>query len=162
MQIFIMRHGEASSSAIVDSERPLVKQGEIEVAQMIKWLKSIAADFDMILVSPFKRAQQTAAALRINDTSLFSTLDFITPSGSAQKFHDYIDDICIENQQCAHGHELCILVISHMPLVSYLVAELTCDHSAPIFQTSTIAEIDYNEENRQGQLRKITSPCDLT
>mgnify|MGYP001942406546 CR=1 FL=1 len=58
--------------------------------------------------------------------------------------------------------EQSLLIVSHMPLVSYLVAELTLGHHSPIFQTAAIAQIDYDVEKMTGKLVKLISPFDLT
>ena len=47
-----------------------------------------------------------------------------------------------------------------MPLVSYLVAELTVDQQSPIFQTAAIAQIDYDKNNMNGKLIRLVSPPD--
>lgn len=48
-----------------------------------------------------------------------------------------------------------------MPLVSYLVAELTYDQQSPIFQTAAVAHIDYDIKTMKGQLVQLISPADL-
>jgi len=171
MQIFIMRHGQASPVAAVDSERPLTQHGIDEVTLMANWLKSFPFKFDKIFVSPFKRAQQTANTVTslLNEQSFFvsnspTTIDFITPSGSARDFRNFIDGIIHETESAnidKNNKEQRFLIISHMPLVSYLVAELTHQQNCPIFQTAAIAEISYDERNMVGHLQQLISPSDL-
>jgi len=155
MQIFIMRHGQASPTGISDAQRELTTQGKYEAKLMAKWLANENPGFCQILVSPFKRAQQTANVMMasINSSAITNTVDFITPSGSAREVHDYIDGV----EQSTNA----LLIISHMPLVSYLVAELTAEHNSPIFQTAAIAEIDYDSKSMKGQLIRLISPNDL-
>jgi len=168
MQIFIMRHGQASGMAVVDADRPLTEHGVDEVTLMANWLKSLPFEFDKILVSPFKRAQQTAntVASILNNTNA-TTLDFITPSGSARELHDYIDDGVIEWESLDSKNNIGnktmqrVLIVSHMPLVSYLVAEFTHGQHCPIFQTAAIAEINYDEQSMTGHLQQLVSPWDL-
>lgn len=152
-----MRHGQANPQASSDAERPLTGQGHLEAKVMAKWLVDSNISFDHLYVSPFVRAQQTATGIidNINCTSPITTLPFITPSGSASEVHDFIDGVC--NVDKPDG----IFIVSHMPLVSYLVAELTFDHRSPIFQTAAIAQIDYNVKTMKGQLVKMISPYDL-
>ena len=83
------------------------------------------------------------------------TLDFITPSGNAKNVQDYLDGIC----QSEHFGN--VLVVSHMPLVSYLVEQLTVDHQSPIFQTAAIAQIAYDEIKMSGELAHLISPYDV-
>ncbi len=154
MQIFIMRHGQAGMNASSDAARALTEQGVDEVVLMAKWLKNSQLCFDHVFVSPYKRAQQTAKTLLLaaNLSDEFTTLDFITPNDNAKTVHDYLDGICANNA-CQN-----ILIVSHMPLVSYLVAELTAGQAAPIFQTAAIAEVIYSPERMQGVLQEIVAP----
>lgn len=178
MQIFIMRHGEAANIAGEDSLRPLTKKGQLEVEKMGLWLSRSRPKFINVFVSPYLRAQQTCAQVIkvFSKTALFDdvysknlnpeTLDFITPSGNARQVHDFLDglfqkDNAIIKDDCADG-EQAILLVSHMPFVSYLVAELTGSINTPIFSTGAIAVIDYNVKQMQGQLIEIVSPTKLS
>jgi len=157
MQIYVMRHGQAFTSGSPDALRGLTEQGKLEATVMTKWLKNKNINIEQVLISPFIRAQETAKKVAdgFDDTVVATTLDFITPSGSAQMLHDYIDGVCVSDKIQS------LLIVSHMPLVSYLVAELTVDNEAPIFQTAAIAEIDYDIKRMKGFLVKLTSPGDL-
>ena len=157
MRIFVMRHGQAQSIASSDQRRELTAAGKCETEKMAVWLVQQKQHFDAIFVSPYIRAQQTANI--VNDTldhpMSVTTLDFITPEDSASKMHNYIDITFNDDT------EQKILIVSHMPLVSYLVAELTCDQHAPVFQTASIAEIDYDVTTMKGQLIAHTAPINL-
>jgi phosphohistidine phosphatase len=161
MKIFIMRHGEASQYGSSDAQRALTESGEAEVAVMSKWLVKQCSNFDQIIISPYERAQQTANIVtKVINTSDMNieyqtTTDIITPLGDAKVVHDYIDGL-LEN-----GRIKTLLFVSHMPLVSYLVEELTVDGAMPIFQTAGISEIDYNAELMKGHLLRQVSPYDL-
>lgn len=69
--------------------------------------------------------------------------------------HDYIDGVCVIDKVKS------LLIVSHMPLVSYLVAGLTVDGNSPIFQTAGVAHIDYDIKRMKGYLVSLTSPNDL-
>jgi len=159
MQLFIMRHGQANPMGNIDSERELTAQGFSEVKVMAQWINETNISLEKIFVSPYVRAQQTAnTVLNGLDTSpLLTTLDFITPSGNAKDVHDFIDGM-----SGVGVDEKSLLIVSHMPLVSYLVAELTLGRHSPIFQTAAIAHIDYDVEKMTGKLVKLISPFDLT
>ena len=158
MQIYIMRHGQAFTSGTSDALRGLTSQGKLEANVMAKWIADKQIPLDEIIVSPFIRAQETAKELSDNlgKNILLTTLDFITPSGSVQHMHDYIDGVCVTNKV---NH---LLIVSHMPLVSYLLADLTIDGNSPIFQTAAIAHIDYDIKRMKGQLVSLISPNDLS
>jgi len=157
MQLFIMRHGDASMSAPSDAQRPLTEQGKVEARLMGKWLQGLNVNIEQVLVSPYLRAQQTSNEVlaQLDRRPNVNTLDIITPSGNATQVHDYIDGFC------ATKHCQQLLIVTHMPLVSYLVAQLTIDQQAPIFQTAAIAEIDYDVKTMKGQLIRLISPIDL-
>ena len=169
MQIYIMRHGEAENIVIEDSQRPLTTQGKLEADKMGHWLSTRSLLLTNIFVSPFLRAQQTCvnvvAAIKKSEHGLDTlpeTLNMITPSGSASQVHDYIDGILQTAESLNKENEIsesqAILLISHMPFISYLVAELTGSVKTPIFSTGTIAVIDYDIEKMQGYLVEMISP----
>lgn len=165
MQIYIMRHGEAQDffgqGCVEDSERALSTHGESEVLDMAQWFKKMDIRPKQVFVSPYVRASQTCKLVTSAMEAEIKTLDFITPLDDAKPVHDYIDGWI--NEQCAcHGNvtndEDSILIISHMPLVCYLVAELTQSDNAPIFATAGVAHIDYDCDKMQGTLLTMTSP----
>jgi len=175
MQIIIMRHGEAANIAGQDSLRPLTSYGLLETERMGVWLGHAKLKLDYIFVSPYLRAQQTCASViktfaeaelleQADLTSLKpETLDFITPAGNASQVHDFIDGLFQGNNSIKNTDDdnQAILLISHMPFVSYLVAELTGSLNTPIFATGAVAIIDYDVKQMQGQLIKFVSPAEL-
>lgn len=157
MQIFIMRHGEASMEAETDAQRPLTSQGQLEAELMGKWMEKMSLEFDAIWVSPYVRAQQTFSFVSKSSVAkeAHRTLSFITPSGSPGEVHDFIDG------ECTNGQTERLLIVSHMPLVSYLTSELTSHQQAPLFQTASVAEINYDLATMKGELVRMVSPVDL-
>jgi phosphohistidine phosphatase len=157
MQLFIMRHGDASMIAQTDSQRPLTEQGIVEASLMGKWLKGLDVNIEHLLVSPYLRAQQTASVLlsQLDYKPKSKTINIITPSGNAAQVHDYIDGF-IEKSHCQQ-----LLMVTHMPLVSYLVEDLTVNQQSPIFQTAAIAQIDYDIKNMKGELVRLISPLEF-
>ena len=160
MKIFIMRHGEAVEMLGDDSLRPLTSHGLLEAEQTGKWLACCKMPLSYVFVSPYLRAQQTCDsvinALVESQPKLLGqseTLNFITPSGNTKQTHDFIDGLLNDTTTQA------LLIISHMPFVSYLVAELTSTKQMPIFSTGTIAIIDYDTDKMQGQLIDMVSPA---
>jgi len=157
MQLFIMRHGQAEPMSINDSQRELTKQGYLEADKMAKWMVSHQLAPEQVFVSPYIRAQQTAETVinHFNVSIRTKTLDFITPTGNAKEVHDYLDGFC-QTQNLQR-----VLIVSHMPLVSYLVSELTFDNQSPIFQTAAIAQIDYDITSMKGSLVRLISPNEV-
>ncbi|MEY8198403.1 MAG: phosphohistidine phosphatase SixA [Colwellia sp.] len=170
MQLYIMRHGEAQNfveqGSRDDSQRALTAEGQTEAKMMAIWLQKMKISPTQVFVSPYVRAQQTSAIATSLMQTAITTLDFITPSGDAKQVHDFIDGWCSEQLaalalQKSAEQELSLLIISHMPLVSYLVAQLTQSGNAPIFATAGIAHIDYDIEKMQGTLQRLISPIEL-
>ena len=172
MQIYIMRHGDAANIAGKDSLRPLTQQGVLEAEKMGLWLARTKPKLTNVFVSPYLRAQQTCAKVTealtmsglLNGVSP-ETLGFITPSGNARQVHDFIDGLFQLKESSSEndfvGDNQAILFISHMPFVSYLVAELTTSFNTPIFSTGAIAVIDYDVEQMTGQLVDIVAPSKI-
>jgi phosphohistidine phosphatase len=170
MQVYIMRHGEAQNfvaqGSCDDSKRALTAQGKTEAKMMANWLQKMQVNPIHVFVSPYVRAQQTCAIATAMMQSAITTVDFITPSGDAKQVHDFIDGWCSEQltaseQQESTRQEPSLLIISHMPLVSYLVEQLTQPGNTPIFATAGIAHIDYDIEKMQGTLQRLISPIEL-
>ena len=152
-----MRHGQAEMLGSIDAQRSLTEHGKQEAYDMAQWLQQKQPSLSHVFVSPFKRAQQTADVVlsELKSTPNCQTVSFITPEGSAKAFHDFLDGVCeVENISS-------LLVVSHMPLVSFLIEELTTEQQTPIFQTAAIAQIDYDLKAMKGQLINLISPNEL-
>lgn len=157
MKLIIMRHGEAETIGSPDSERCLTPNG-IKQAQFAgTWLSQyIGHDkvIDLAIISPYVRAEQTYLELvkEVRCQQKHISED-ITPSGNQQVAHDYIRAISEKS------HEVkCILVISHMPFVSYLVEEVTINKYSMLFDTSSIVVIDYDLTEMAGLVEQIYHP----
>lgn len=157
MKLLIMRHGDAEAHSSQDSARNLSELGVLEAQVMAKWLNVSDCKIDKIIVSPYVRAQQTAQHVKsiLKCDPELVTLSMITPSGSAEDTHDFLDGMLAESNLES------ILIVSHMPLVSYLCAELTYDNQTPIFATAGIALIDYSVVDMKGDLKLLISPDDF-
>ena len=125
MQVFIMRHGDAALEAASDAVRPLTLCGCDESRQMASWLNSKMPEIDKVLVSPYLRAGQTLATVReaLKLPEGQEVLPELTPGGDPGMVACHLQALAIQG---VHA----VLVISHLPLVGYLVSEL-CPHEAP-------------------------------
>ncbi|ACR69925.1 phosphohistidine phosphatase SixA [Edwardsiella ictaluri] len=154
MQVFIMRHGEAALEAASDAQRPLTQAGHAESVRMAAWLASQAGKIDRVLVSPYLRAQQTLAAVRevLPLPGEAETLDDLVPGGDANVTASYLE---VLSQQASQR----VLVISHLPLVGYLVSALCPQEMPPMFSTSAIAAVTL--DGATGELEWQVSPSQL-
>lgn len=128
-EILVMRHGDAARRAATDAERPLTDRGREEVAANAAHLP---ADIDLFLVSPYVRAQQTAAiAAEIAKIGVNSeTLDLITPSGIPR----HVDEWLQSRDWCK------ALLVAHQPFVGQFVEYLT-EGSCYNFPTAGIVSV---------------------
>lgn len=82
MDLILWRHAEAFDARLGerDLDRTLTPEGERQAQQMGQWLARHLTDDTRVLVSPARRAQQTAQALH----RPFSTEPAIAPGAGAQ------------------------------------------------------------------------------
>ncbi|CNJ12397.1 phosphohistidine phosphatase SixA [Yersinia mollaretii] len=156
MQVFIMRHGDAALDAASDALRPLTLCGQDESRQIASWLNEQSVDIDQILVSPYLRAEQTLEVVRgvMPLPAEQEVMPELTPGGDAAFISCYLQALAKEDHEA-------VLVISHLPLVGYLVAELCPGQCPPMFATSAIACISLNGETGKGTFDWQVSPTQL-
>ncbi|NKF51151.1 phosphohistidine phosphatase SixA [Shewanella sp. WXL01] len=142
MQLFLMRHGEAGFDAPSDRERKLTDTGRYQTRLMANWLSKHADQFELVIVSPYLRAQQTwqEVSKSLPEPGHFVTLDDVTPNADPSYGVDAIKAYAEQ-----FGAEK-VLVISHMPIVGFMVHEFDTSIEPPIFATSAIAKIDSQGE----------------
>ncbi|MGB8712189.1 MAG: phosphohistidine phosphatase SixA [Onishia taeanensis] len=119
--LWIMRHGQAAPGR-PDAERSLTEEGRRESAAMSDWLSRRLADEELptprVLASPYRRAQQTATLVAERLGVAIETLPIITPDDPVGPILDWL----IDTQEASPGP---LLLVSHMPLVGVLTAQLT-------------------------------------
>ncbi len=152
MKLLVMRHGEAQLVAPSDMHRALTEYGVEQVQHTAQWLSEhILVDqtsIDLALVSPFLRTRQTFAQLNSELTiQQVESCPDIVPTSIASLAHDYLDAkiTSMHNPQC-------ILLVSHMPFVSYFVDALCQERIAPVFATGAVALIEYDTQLSRGKL----------
>ena len=79
MELILWRHADAEDGS-PDSERRLTAKGVKQASRMAKWLRPRVPADAVILVSPAKRAQQTARALNLD----FKTVAELGAAASAE------------------------------------------------------------------------------
>ncbi|OEE68132.1 phosphohistidine phosphatase SixA [Enterovibrio norvegicus FF-33] len=159
MRIYIMRHGEAQTFAASDEERLLTERGEQQSVEMARWLANELPEgkLDLVLVSPYLRAQQTWNACQtvLPTAQKVLTEDGITPYGDSEHVASYLRALVTVD------HPASILLVSHLPLVGYLTAEFAVDMQAPMFPTSSIACIELDAVSEKSDVRWLKSPSQL-
>lgn len=143
MLIYIMRHGQAQIHANSDEARPLTQQGLRDVHYAALWLKTQTSSFDIALISPYLRAQQTAEKiLAVVPAVQHASDSTLIPSGDETQAVDYLSYLCSQGVQS-------LLLVSHMPLVGELVRELTHQPASTVFATSDIVCVDVKMNHEQ-------------
>jgi phosphohistidine phosphatase len=127
MLVFVMRHGEATSFSVKDSDRELTDHGRNEVASIIQRCANSFATVDEIWASPYTRTQQTAALVSVAINKKIITCDFLTPTKNPDKI---LKMLAAANKT--------ILLVSHQPLVGTLVDKLA-DLESGRYRMSTAA-----------------------
>ena len=149
MKIIVMRHGDAVLGADDDAARALTERGRQQSLAMSQWLVAQLPRIDRVVVSPYLRAQQTWQTISsVLPHGVVETLDELVPHGHADRVSDYL--------RALEGEVESVLVVSHLPLVGYLVAELCPGVTPPMFATSAMAAVEL--ESGLGRLLWQQSP----
>lgn len=150
-----MRHGEAQANAAEDCQRVLTAQGSREVKQIAAKLSDSYQPFDYIWVSPYVRTQETAALIKTTQQKAkLEIKPALVPEARAAELQTQVDLLLAEQPDAR------VLIISHMPLVSFLVEVFTQPGIMPIFGTATVCCIDYNPASG-GTIIDTCSPAEL-
>lgn len=134
MKLWLLRHGEAEARARTDAERNLTAAGRLEVQTSAAHLQG--QPLDVILVSPYVRAQQTAEIVRqaLGFTGRVETVPWLTPESDANDAMLYLDRRSEPN----------ILLVTHQPFVGVLGGWLVHGHrDTPLpMATASLAELE--------------------
>ncbi|MFT5805769.1 MAG: phosphohistidine phosphatase [Moritella dasanensis] len=142
MKIYIMRHGQAGLYANSDAERELTGTGRQQSVDMANWLSAIEPTLDCVLHSPYVRATQTWQVIgNFFTVNKVEVCEDITPYGDAEFIADYVRALVEQ-----HNYKT-VLLVSHLPVVSYLTSALTASKHMPAFATSAIACLELNDKD---------------
>ena len=152
--LFIMRHGEAEPARRDDRSRQLTEYGRTQSLTTSNWLKKYSQNdsIDLALVSPYQRTRQTLDMMGHHHNFLNSQIcQDIVPDGDIHLCHDYIDAL-LQQSLSKHKPLKTLLIVSHMPFVSYLLDEICQIQRMPLFATGAVAVIDYSGKGHRGSL----------
>lgn len=157
MKLFIMRHGQAQPMASTDKLRVLTDTGRQQSLIMATWLTKHQQYFDATFVSPYARALETfdVASQVIKHSQDHHVLEELTPDSSPENCGDTLLAYCAQLKATS------ALVVSHLPLVGLLVADLCKGAVMPNFTTSSIACVELDLDSWQGELLWHTSYDDV-
>jgi len=114
INLIILRHGEAEDGS-PDQLRPLSQHGRQQIKRQCDWLLSKGFSADCLLHSPYLRTTETAqiAAQYFTSAKILEE-PLITPDGHPEVIAELLPNLGYSN----------IILISHMPMVSYLSSTL--------------------------------------
>lgn len=146
-RVLIMRHGMAEDYAKDDASRALVPFGHKQVEQTANWFNHQWPDqtIDLAIVSPYARARQTLSVFQQQvSITATETSDDVLPTGDAQLVADALR-VQIETLSSTSATGPIILVVSHMPLVSILLDELSPYSQHALFNTGAMAVMEFDQ-----------------
>jgi phosphohistidine phosphatase len=117
MDLILWRHAEADgeSGDGPDTDRKLTPKGEKQAERMAEWLHQRLPESTKILVSPAKRAQQTALALTGAHNRKFRTVKDLAPDSTAEAVLTAADWPESRNA---------VLIVGHQPTLGQVAAWL--------------------------------------
>jgi phosphohistidine phosphatase len=115
--LYIMRHGQAHSTAATDAQRPLTDLGMQQALEAaVEHLSFV--EFDYVIVSPYLRAQQTWAQVQKAEVTAkqIETAEWITPDVPTQPALDELIKLS--------GDNLNVLLVCHQTFAGRLATHL--------------------------------------
>ena len=121
MELYLLRHAIAvgrEDFAGEDSERPLTPEGEKKMRLVAQGMLALELSFDLILSSPYRRAQETAdiVAARFNMRRHLRLTGTLAPRGHRRAL--------IQEIAALKGRAESVLLVGHEPYLSTLATTL--------------------------------------
>lgn len=145
MDLILWRHADAESG-MPDDERRLTAKGLKQAERMAEWLTERLPKNAVVLVSPARRAQETARAL----TKKFDTRSEIGTAAAPQAVLDAAG--------WPHG-EGAVVVVGHQPTLGQVVAlALTGKPAEWSIRKGAIWWLERRERDKETVVRAVISP----
>ncbi len=153
-----MRHGEAGFDAPSDPERPLSENGRQQSLALVHHYLPQWQTLDLVLVSPYVRTWQTWETMR---TQLPESIPVeVLPELVPETDPALAADVITATAELAGAKQ--VLVVSHMPLVGYLLSQLVPGQVPMMFATASVAHVCYDPTLvSPSQLMSHLAPHDL-
>ena len=161
MDLFILRHGEADKSSDGDDfVRPLTVEGTMDVTHVAEWLNDLGVEFDAIITSPLKRAQQSASIVSkiFNIENNLMNWEELQPGRNRIEFYQKLSSEQLFKQESV------VLVVGHEPYLSSLISEIISEpnpSSHVILKKAGLAKIRITSQYTQtmhGELEWLLTP----
>jgi phosphohistidine phosphatase len=118
--LYILRHGEAEpkGSSKGDELRSLTQVGRAQIRKTVRLAKELGMQIDIVLSSPLTRAQETAKIagdLLLKEERRIIVEDSLEPDRTPYEIYAALARLSSPRN---------VLLVSHQPLVSYLLSDL--------------------------------------
>jgi phosphohistidine phosphatase len=157
MKLIIMRHGEAERFQTLDKTRNLTNLGRKQASQAGRWLNTCLGPeqpVDIALISSYIRARQTFEQLcEMVAVTRKKVCEDVVPEGDPKIVHDLIKALFNDKSKAS-----VVLIVSHMPFVSYFLEEVHVDKKSMLFGTSSMVVINYDLVAGAGKIESIYHP----
>lgn len=148
MKLYLMQHALAYPSE-ENSERPLSPAGIAQSKSAASGVKKLGISFDLIITSPKRRAQQTAALIaegvRYPYSDILAT-EAVLPKASAQEVLELLSAETAEQ----------VLIVGHMPHLAVL-AEQLLSGAQLVFENAGLTCLELNQQNSARLLFHLTT-----
>lgn len=156
MEIYLLRHGDAEDSLrIPDEERTLTAEGKRKLRAVLSRARAAGAGADLILASPLRRAQETAAlAAEILGTAAPALkTNALLPGASPAEVWEEVR---------VHREQPRLLLAGHEPILGQTVAYLLGTPGAAVeMKKAALARVDVDQFGAEprGALRWLLPPA---
>jgi len=143
--LWVMRHGLAVDNFTSDFSRDLSEIGKLQVIDVATQIKQNSNKLPLkMLVSPFKRTQETAKTFhqQLKMEQSFETEEMLVHFADHKILGDYL--LACDEQE--------LMIVSHMPIVALLCQYLVPNITIYGFQPAQLVRIDFkwNDFNKDG------------
>ena len=148
--LWIMRHGLAVSEFDSDFERALSETGFAQASDVAQQVLDSGLELPTdMLVSPFKRTQETAGVVhnKLGLEKSFTTDEMLVHFADHKLLGDFLLASEYDN----------LILVSHMPIVAKLCQYLVDDCEIYGFQTAQLVRVTF-DENGKGSVADIFLP----
>jgi phosphohistidine phosphatase len=134
MNLYFLRHGEATYPVGSDESRALTQVGCRQVAEVIAGRISELRDLDAVLTSPYRRTRQTAEIVTriVKFKGDMLVCAELAPAGNINALSELLKQIA------AHS----VLLVMHQPLIGNIVDRLTGEPKLRVIEPGWLVAIE--------------------
>ena len=157
MEIYLLRHAIAENArpGLKDSDRALTDEGRKKLKRVLERARGAGVKPDLILSSPYRRALETAEiaaqVLKYDGKVVLSAT--LVPDGNPRQVWEEVR---------SHKSEPAILLASHEPLMSSLLAHLLASPALMVdIKKAGLARVDFDRfgSEPRGVLKWLLTPA---